>query len=926
MENFSPKKCNVFRFHRSLSKRRGTSPEPQIKSFHTFMSNFNLGLPIDIPWKRLCVSEDMTNTGDCGKNTAPVWRSSLAIFDYTPPDQVLNEILPGKVVTYVKVTCSITPFAADLDSTANATLDFVPVARLAEIPKSFPCYGALLQVTVKPASEIADKNLWPYIQEVEPKKREIYEAVSETGEVLSGSSSGVSVGKSSSNTNSAALSPSVSVPIGGVPVSFGLGSVSSSTTNTSSQDSSTSIERRETQSHSTNLSQLYHLFQAFHVGTNRATFFMEPRPHTLAVPSTFINGPRELEGIQEVFLVVVREKFTPDIPFCVQVQLDTAHLYTAADRSSFNKATGIKQVSSNPPSTSKKGGAILNIESAVSNYLPEGAIQVVVYLKFDKTFGAETQGRRTYVAPRGWTVLDYYFSATQLDGTEPYLDEFTKTTITIQRIPTSGSGAAGAVELHVTLMPDRLTEDGEVIDGMFLIGRSLCCCNTPAPGKSTVVFQMPFKRQEETVPYGPGVVATENFVNSKVLSNAIKQGVIASGTSPERVEVGAVPFTQSDIFYNQLISIADSETEALNDSISVTNSITPGQRDAIMSYVGELSLRSLINTPSFQIAYKTGMDLQEVLQMKDQVMRSVMPAPTAPPSATPFRTVIGVRILSYYPTPNFPTELYRMASPTTMPTFSTESQPSIIEVSFDGVPDAGTLTTSNFYVSLAGTSLTGVIVPQSLTTFQLQLNAPLAVGGAYTLTLKGTGGTPILFNGIPLDGDPIALPSGDGVIGGDFISTINILQPPPIVAPGPPPTQTLRLIGVRIKSSTGSSGPLFEMRRPGGIVQLQASTNPDIIEVDFNFAPDGGTVSTSSFLLSTITGAIAGTVTGISGTRFDFSPTASFPTGTVINVELLGTGASAIKMGGVNLDGDPVNLPSGDGQPGGSFAFQFQVN
>lgn len=72
------------------------------------MSTFNLRLPLDIPWSRRCVSDDMIDrrTGD---SEAPYrWRSSLAIFDYEPPEEYQN--YPGVIISYLKVVCSITGY------------------------------------------------------------------------------------------------------------------------------------------------------------------------------------------------------------------------------------------------------------------------------------------------------------------------------------------------------------------------------------------------------------------------------------------------------------------------------------------------------------------------------------------------------------------------------------------------------------------------------------------------------------------------------------------------------------------------------------------------------------------------------------------------------------------------------------------------
>ena len=67
---------------------------------------------------------------------------------------------------------------------------------------------------------------------------------------------------------------------------------------------------------------MYHRLTGYHVGTNRAPFFMLPRPHIVQGPQTFVKGPRQLEGIQEFFLVVMRPRTWEE--FCIEAFLETA--------------------------------------------------------------------------------------------------------------------------------------------------------------------------------------------------------------------------------------------------------------------------------------------------------------------------------------------------------------------------------------------------------------------------------------------------------------------------------------------------------------------------------------------------------------------------------------------------------------------------
>ena len=129
-----------------------------------------------------------------------------------------------------------------------------------------------------------------------------------------------------------------------------------------------SLEQRENFSHTTQLTQMYQQLNSYHLGTNRAVFFVLPRPHIIddkETPVTFINGPRRLEGIQEFFLVVVRPKEIKDI--CVEAYLETAHVgQVATYGDSFRKQEGTTQTLSlsvqadvdHPKPIKKKSGSI----------------------------------------------------------------------------------------------------------------------------------------------------------------------------------------------------------------------------------------------------------------------------------------------------------------------------------------------------------------------------------------------------------------------------------------------------------------------------------------------------------------------------------------------------------------------------------------
>ncbi|HYU77862.1 MAG TPA: hypothetical protein VEK56_02695 [Vicinamibacterales bacterium] len=171
---------------------------------------------------------------------------------------------------------------------------------------------------------------FPHIIDFEPKVRDLYQAATETGEVLAGSKSGIKTDKSFTHTESTqhSFSAGVKVPIPSTPA---VGEISASRTTTDADQTQWAVqadasrERRETQSTSTQISQMYNLLTGYHVGTNRATFLMLARPHILQPTDlrTFVQGLRAIEGIQEFFLIVSRPQEMDGL--CVEAWLETGH-------------------------------------------------------------------------------------------------------------------------------------------------------------------------------------------------------------------------------------------------------------------------------------------------------------------------------------------------------------------------------------------------------------------------------------------------------------------------------------------------------------------------------------------------------------------------------------------------------------------------
>jgi hypothetical protein len=256
----------------------------------------------------------------------------------------LPEELCGKRLTYLKVSCSITGYQPSPEEIEEALVELGPVTESDPAAANrltspyFACYGALISVAVFPprpprGGEPPPLDRYPHIIDFEPKTRDFYQVASETGEVLSGSTNRVSVDKSfmlaATTEESMRMDTSSTTPQAGGGSTTTGGGFSTTRRETDQlnlgMQSELTRERRERQSTTTQLSQMYNLLSSYHVGTNRTVFLMLPRPHVLQPTArrTFVQGLRIIEGIQDFFLVVVREAEAD--PLRIEVRLDTGH-------------------------------------------------------------------------------------------------------------------------------------------------------------------------------------------------------------------------------------------------------------------------------------------------------------------------------------------------------------------------------------------------------------------------------------------------------------------------------------------------------------------------------------------------------------------------------------------------------------------------
>lgn len=307
------------------------------------VASHNLLLPVHVPWRRLAFSLDMLDP-KLDRKFPLKWRSSLSLFYYQP--EVAPDAYPDSILTYLKLVCTITGFqpsaeelGVDVESGEWSHRVWQNFHEL--LDTYFPCYGALVQVAVHPGLQTHGAAV-PLIIDFEPKKREVFEIVSETGEVMSGSMNGLHVtkGRGTLATQETAtmghgwsLATEVSAESQAGGGSFG-GQYSiandrgarsgEQVQNVNMRTIDASRERRESFSHTTQLTQMYHQLDSYHLGTNRALFAVFPRPHIVDTEKSVVNGLRRLEGIQEFFLVVEQPKSLAQL--CVEVELETAHL------------------------------------------------------------------------------------------------------------------------------------------------------------------------------------------------------------------------------------------------------------------------------------------------------------------------------------------------------------------------------------------------------------------------------------------------------------------------------------------------------------------------------------------------------------------------------------------------------------------------
>lgn len=302
-----------------------------------------LSLPVDIPWKRLGVSGDMLDENYGDLRFPSKWDTSIAVFYHEPAE--VDPAYCHRRITYLKIVCTITNYqlrGKDVSVLGDLRRSFAQSGKFEQFElnarRSYPCHGALLQVGVFPDSD-SDVELhdFPYISSMQPRKRELYEVANQSGEIASQSANKLNVNKGQTSTQTQEdYDLDTGGGSGGHSGVFGLWSEQHSgeqkqvgtiarrqTQDQNVATSDASRDRRESYSFSTSINQLHTLLQSYHLGTNRAMFFLQPVPHMQDEKFSFVGGLRRLEGIQEFFLIVSRPANVEGL--CIEIALETAH-------------------------------------------------------------------------------------------------------------------------------------------------------------------------------------------------------------------------------------------------------------------------------------------------------------------------------------------------------------------------------------------------------------------------------------------------------------------------------------------------------------------------------------------------------------------------------------------------------------------------
>lgn len=596
-----------------------------------------LQLPVDIPWKRRCVSEDMIDKKVCDRQFPYRWRSSLAVFSYEPPEEV--QAYEGMTVSYLKVVCTITGYQPDPEEVGiknrkvyTSWSDPVVIENYKDVVnRYYGCYGAIVQVAIAPHGAIGrddfDIPSSPYFADFEPKKRELYELVSETGEMMSRSLENINVRKGTTTTDShevldifggASAQASYAGTGGGASVTgqWGTKDVSQSEY-TNIRTSDQAREMRETFSHTTQLTQMYHQLDSYHVGTNRAVFFLVPRPHIVQSDFTFVNGPRLLEGIQELFLVVMRPKDTEEP--CVEAWLETAHIASSPIfQYETSTAALTLHVQKHAEDTSGSFGDDSNTTYADTSatYTPPDGWEVDI----DRDGGYKIDsagGDRVEAATISGVARDH---VTAYGKVSAWFEDRTW--------PDSNLSHDGVLDMVVTVYIRKKTPNvSGYTQNLYITGRGVCCCDgrgTIPPG-DWVLWEKGLAAYGVRNAIGREAVVTIKEANQ--LRASIAHEMHQSLNDADRYPAGIVGFAETQIVGKIMGQLVRRPDHPDNLSVADLAHVPDDIRKKVLRSAQTVSRGRLLTMPVTEMADRFGLDPEEAVVLRRAAVGIEGPAP-----------------------------------------------------------------------------------------------------------------------------------------------------------------------------------------------------------------------------------------------------------------------------------------------------------
>ena len=312
---------------------------------------------------------------------------------------------------------------------------------------------------------------------------------------------------------------------------------------------------------------------------------------------------------------------------------------------------------------------------------------------------------------------------------------------------------------------------------VFLVGRDLCCCtdSSSSPPPAPYVTYEKYFHDEKGIESYEGPATEEALRDLRRTDINLKELLYNSIGSPHRYDNGAVPFTSSDTFLitaNSLLwALKVPETETLLSNSAI---VPPVERDRLIEVYGDISVGEAMNKGVEDLSLILGKTTSDTLALKSTVVQAANPGFTPPTGINQPRKVISVAISTSYPDPSSPRQLAAMSDPADPIVVEAAAVPDTIDVTFNAAPDSGTLSPQTMLLIQGAQAITGTVLSPNPSTGRFTASQPLAPG-MYGVRVLGDGPHTVQFNGAPLDGEPISLPTGTGVAGGDFYFTINVV-------------------------------------------------------------------------------------------------------------------------------------------------------